>query len=178
MLKLSLDSTNSINICQEEIYHLTTAGNNVLLSVFLPPLCYPSFSVFGGWHRNSKCWSIFIKCHCRVNENMISFQYLHICFACRQLFFWMDPDIVYCLITKKKNVISLMNLKKEKSAGQPNIYGLFLKNVIFIHTAVFCVRLSAMLQSSSTKIDILLLASSEKTHFIRQEVWRFSCFSL
>lgn len=37
MLKLSLDSTNSINICQEEIYHLTTAGNKDLLPVPLPP---------------------------------------------------------------------------------------------------------------------------------------------
>lgn len=38
MLKLSLDSTNSINICQEEIYHLTTAGNKDLLPVLLLPL--------------------------------------------------------------------------------------------------------------------------------------------
>lgn len=39
MLKLSLDTTNSINICQEEIYHLTTAGSKVslLLSHSLPP---------------------------------------------------------------------------------------------------------------------------------------------
>lgn len=46
MLKLSLDSTNSINICQEEIYHLTTAGNKVLLSVLLPlpPALFPSLS--------------------------------------------------------------------------------------------------------------------------------------
>lgn len=44
MLELSLDSTNSMNICQEEIYHLTTAGSKVLLSgrllarSILPPI--------------------------------------------------------------------------------------------------------------------------------------------
>lgn len=37
MLELSLDSTNPINICQEELYHLTTAGNKV--SVLLLPSC-------------------------------------------------------------------------------------------------------------------------------------------
>lgn len=45
MLKLSLDSTNSINICQEEIYHLTTASNKILLPVRLPPpALFPSLS--------------------------------------------------------------------------------------------------------------------------------------
>lgn len=34
MLKLSLDTTNSINICQEEIYHPTTAGSKA--SILLP----------------------------------------------------------------------------------------------------------------------------------------------
>lgn len=111
MLKLSLDSTNSINICQEEIYHLTTAGNKV----FLPLLSFLSLSS-EGWHCDSNCWSIFIKCHRGVDGNMISFQYLLLCSAYR-LLFSSKPDISFSLliIRKMSLIISQLFYFKEKS---------------------------------------------------------------
>lgn len=58
MLKLSLDTTNSINICQEEIYHPTTAGSKVSI--------LPSDSV--GLTEDS--WTVSPQC-------------VYLCFLCR-----------------------------------------------------------------------------------------------